>query len=125
MQLPLINKKKITKEEWLQLIPVADCQHEWVEDKIVLLIPRAKNPILKFFVSFLNSKPYFRLKLDEVGSFVWQQIDGHRTIDAICRALEQEFNNRVDPADERTVEFFKRLYMYRAVHFLIPQKPGK
>ncbi len=123
MKLPLTRRKAIRKEEWLTLIPVADCGHEMEDERVVLLIPRARNPILKFFVSFLNSKPFFRLKLDEVGSFVWNQINGKRNIQEICKNLETEFAERVAPADERTVEFFKRLYLYRAVHFVRPQQP--
>jgi len=123
MKLPLTKRQTTRKEEWLKLVPLADCGYETEADRVVLLIPRARNPILKFFVSFLNSKPFFRLKLDEVGSFVWKQIDGKRDIQEICYNLESEFAERVAPADERTVEFFKRLYLYRAVHFVKPQPP--
>ncbi len=120
MKLPGRKKRALNKDEWLQLVPMAECEAEWDDQQVVLLIPRARNPVLKFFVSILNSKPHFRLKLDEVGSFVWQQVDGQRTIGDICQALEAHFKERVAPADERTIEFFKRLYLYRAVRFFSP-----
>ena len=120
MKLPGRKKQILSKNEWLGLVPSPECASEWEDQQIVLLIPRARNPVLKFFVSILNSKPHFRLKLDEVGSFVWQQMDGRRTIKEICKALEAHFQDRVAPAEDRTIEFFKRLYLYRAVRFYTP-----
>ncbi len=121
----LLGRKNrvLNKDQWLRLVPAPECEAEWEGQQAVLLIPRARNPVLKFFVSILNSKPHFRLKLDAVGSFVWQQVDGQRSIGEICQALEAQFQEKVRPADERTIEFFKRLYIYRAVRFFSPTNP--
>lgn len=49
------------------------------------------------------------IKLDEFGSFVWNQVDGKRTIYDICILLKERFGERTEPLFERAVSFFKVL----------------
>jgi hypothetical protein len=42
-----------------------------------------------------------RIKLDEVGSYVWLRLDGERTVAELAGELDAEFGEEVRPAEER------------------------
>ena len=50
-----------------------------------------------------------RLRLDDVGSFCWSQIDGERTAGQIAVALRSRFGDEVEPAEERLGTFIHQL----------------
>ena len=64
------------------------------------------NRIAQFF--FRRPK-YSFIELDEFGSFVWQQIDGQRTIYDICMLIKDRFGEAAEPLFERAVKFFQIL----------------
>lgn len=49
------------------------------------------------------------IELDEMGSFVWEQMDGKRTIYDICMCLKAHFGKDAEPLFERAVSFFQIL----------------
>lgn len=49
------------------------------------------------------------IELDELGSFVWEQMDGKRTIYDICILTKEQFGNTAEPLFERAVTFFRIL----------------
>lgn len=49
------------------------------------------------------------IELDEFGSFVWEQIDGKRTIYDICMLIKERFGEEAEPLFERAVTFFQIL----------------
>ena len=49
------------------------------------------------------------IELDEIGSFVWEQMDGKRTIYDICMRLKARFGNDAEPLFDRSVNFFRIL----------------
>ena len=58
---------------------------------------------------FFRRPKYSYIELDEFGSFVWQQIDGKRTIYDICMLIKEEFAEAAEPLFERAVQFFRIL----------------
>jgi hypothetical protein len=51
-----------------------------------------------------------RVRLDEVGSFVWKLLDGRQTVAQVAVALRTEFGERVEPAEERLGEMVRTLH---------------
>ncbi len=51
----------------------------------------------------------FRIRLDEIGSFVWLRLDGHRTVEQIAREMRASFGIRAEPVAERLTTFLKHL----------------
>jgi hypothetical protein len=41
------------------------------------------------------------LRLDEVGSFAWQLLDGEHTVGQVAVAVREHFGDAVEPAEER------------------------
>ena len=53
--------------------------------------------------------PNYKIKLDDIGSWVWQNIDGKSSVAKIEDGLEQAFGKRVEPVSERLQLFIQSL----------------
>ncbi len=42
-----------------------------------------------------------RIRLDDVGTFVWLHLDGERTVGEVAELLRERFGDQVEPAEER------------------------
>ncbi len=77
---------------------------DWEEDegRAVVLRPRptSRGPrgLLDRFFYRMSAR---RIKLDEVGTFVWNRLDGKRTVRELADGLDAEFGKRVQPVEER------------------------
>jgi len=104
--------------EWLATIPVKNCDYfEETNGNFTLKALKSGNAILQKIIARVSNSPYFKIKLDERGSFIWKYCDGEHSIGAICQLLEDKFGDEVKPTANRTVELFKNLYHYRLVKF--------
>ena len=55
---------------------------------------------------FFHAPPASRIDLDRYGSFVWEQIDGTRTIHEISLLVRERFGEEAEPLVPRLVKFF-------------------
>lgn len=98
------------KSNYLDWIPVQNAQFEAGESNLVVLLsPKASNPLGKWLIRKLKTTPNYRIQLDQFGTFIWQSIDSHRTIHEICNDLKQHFGDDVEPVHERVSLFIKSL----------------
>lgn len=108
------TRKKQSREEiiseWLNLYPVGYLEYE-IDDRdlVTVLVPHPENWFTRTFLPRTN-KPARRIHLDDVGSFVWQQCDGSRSVREIAAALGEKFGDKVAPVEERTVMFLQQMY---------------
>ena len=59
-------------------------------ERTLLLVPRFRKGFSKKYVQPRLKKPYIKVELDDIGSFVWNKIDGMNTISSyniILRAI--------------------------------------
>ena len=89
----------------------------WREEdgRCVLLRPRFGSSRLARWVAGLGGDPYYRIRLDEVGTLVWKACDGRTSLAAIEHRLWQRFGDRVAPADQRLARFAGRLLRGRMI----------
>lgn len=85
----------------------------------VLLAPRFRSWPFTLLLKRMP-KPFMKIRLDEVGSFLWERIDGERTLGELALALSQEFGDRVEPAPQRVGLFFRDLMKG---HFVCLERP--
>lgn len=97
-----------------ELRPVRTVRSETGADgKVALLVPRFYNKLLvRFLVPRLKS-PDVRLRLDEIGSFVWQQCDGEATVQDIAERAQQQFGGDAETMAARVAEFVAQLSRQR------------
>ncbi len=94
----------------LDLTPVAAAESEEQGGGIVVIRPRpAYHGLLTPFDWIVYLLAPRRLRLDEIGSFCWRQLDGRRTAGEIAAALRAEFGDSVEPAEERVGQFIRSL----------------
>lgn len=99
-----------TEINLLDLIPEKNI--EWEKNEkglIVLLKPKYKNPFLAKHLLPRLKNPYYRVKLDAVGSFIWELCDGHSTVKELGRKLKDKFKDKVEPLYDRLGLFLQNL----------------
>jgi hypothetical protein len=105
-------------EEWLRAVPQKNCQYFKESDgNITLKMPRAENEFLLRIINIFSKEPFFKIKLDDRGSYIWQYCNGEKTIQEISLLLEQHYGDDVKPAKDRTIFFFKQLYQNKLIKF--------
>lgn len=107
------------KTEFLNTIPERLISWEKDSEKnlAVLFVPRFRKGLLKKWLQPRLKRPYIRVTLDEIGSMVWENCDGKKSVREIANILEGHFGERVKPAEERLKLFFNTLYRSQFVRY--------
>ena len=105
-----MKKKRDTNINFLDLVPVKNIKWERGEEGlIVLLKPKFKNKFIgKYFLPKMK-KPFFRIKLDEIGSYVWELCNEENTVSDIGIKLKERFGEKIEPVYDRLIIFLKQL----------------
>ncbi len=90
---------------------------EWREEdgRCVLLRPRFGTSRPGRWLAGLSGDPYYRIRLDEVGTLIWKACDGRNSLAGIAGAMRAAFGDRVEPADERLARFARRMLKGRMI----------
>ncbi|MBC7087627.1 MAG: PqqD family protein [Tissierellales bacterium] len=100
------NKSK-TNENYLDYIPKKSSKISTKykeEGTIQLIVPR--DSILERAVRKIFFTPdSYKIDLDEFGSFIWENIDGEKTVYQIAELLKNEFGDRAEPLYDRLIKF--------------------
>ena len=68
--------------------------------KDVVLVPEPQNKLVEWFIPKKNWTNR-RVKLDILGSFVWDYCDGTMIVKDIANRMKQEYGNIAEPVDIR------------------------
>ena len=99
-----------TSIDFLQLVPKMTVAWEHDENNnVVLLKPKFRNPFLVKHLLPRMKRPNFRIKLDEIGSSVWQSINGQSTVAEIGDKLKFVHGEKIEPVWERLQLFLNGL----------------
>jgi hypothetical protein len=111
--------KKIKEQiNMLELTPVQLLTSEYREDgQIDVLVPRFKNSFLQKMLP-KNRSPYIKANLDEIGTAVWELIDGKRTVNEIAAILEEKFQEAISPVHQRLAAFMRNLNANKFITFI-------
>jgi hypothetical protein len=94
----------------LDLKPVRHAAWEKTEEgTVVLLIPKFRGALLARWLQPRLTKPNFRVKLDRLGSFVWERCDGATRVEAIGEEMRREFGDSAEPVFDRIGTFIRKL----------------
>ncbi len=105
-----------TQINLLHLIPVQNTKCETREDGLVVLFkPKFANTLLVKYLLPLMKKPYYKIKLDEIGSFFWLKCDGILTVKEIAELHKNKFEDRVEPLYDRISQFLTSLEKNRLI----------
>ncbi|MTI65318.1 MAG: PqqD family protein [Firmicutes bacterium] len=92
-------------------IPVKNQRYNWREnDKGLITIIHQRDGIFdKIMQRVFNTPKEVKIDLDHIGSEVWRNIDGEKTINDIKVNLKERFNERIDSVNERLIKYIKIL----------------
>jgi hypothetical protein len=93
----------------LALEPVRLAEWEERDVRVVLTRPKPRGSGVRWLaerLSTLTGVP--RIRLDELGSFVWRRLDG-RPVWEVCEAVRAELGERAEPVEPRLAQFLAML----------------
>lgn len=99
------------KENYLDYIPAHNALLPYtVKENGRVEVKVTNRGLFNRIAQVLFGRPKFSyIELDEFGSFVWQRIDGKRTIYEICMLIRETFGEAAEPLFERATQFFMLL----------------
>jgi len=104
----MVNRSK--ELNLLKLIPVKNMK--WKTDSqgnVIILKPKFKNPFLIKHALPKMKRPYYKVKLDEMGSYFWRNCNGERNIKEIARLHKEKFGEKSEPVLDRISLFLQSL----------------
>jgi hypothetical protein len=112
------ERRKIFKNSnYLDLTPVLIFKSEESENGLItILIPRFKSNFMNKYIVREKAR-YIFLKLDELGSATWKEIDGNKNVGQICEQLKEKLGDKLSHTEERVTKFLSILYNNRHITF--------
>ena len=96
---------------------------EWREaddGRCVLLRPKfGRGPVGRWLADRVGD-PHYRIRLDELGTFVWKACDGETSLDTIAIRLRRHFGSTVEPAEQRLGLFVRKMLKSRVLELTQP-----
>ena len=98
-------------EEFLEFVPVFSKLNTWeLNEEGRVVIHRVNRGMgARFAQKFMRAPQISRIKLEEIGSFVIQHLDGERTIRELADLVGEAFGEAAEPRYERLAEYMKSL----------------
>ncbi len=109
-----MKNKKIVYENYLDKIPQYTDGLRWSIDENDAVILEIENKgIANRLAQTLLKKPKVSfIHLDEMGSFIWQKIDGKKNVFCIGKEVKEYFGEKAEPLYERLAQYFGILENY-------------
>ena len=111
------KKKRKLNLEILETIPerIVEWEEGGKEGNTVLLVPRFRKGFLSRWMQPRLKKPFTRITLDDIGTFVWERCNGKIKAMDICAEMEEKFGERVHPVKERATMFLTTMYNHEFI----------
>ncbi len=81
---------------------------------VSIVVPKFTGKVGKSFCKILRREDTFTANLDALGSMIWKQCDGTRSVKQILEVVSKEFPKEKD-IDQRLFLFLQQL---KALHYL-------
>lgn len=107
-----MKKNKI--ENFLDKIPLRKPDLKWsCDDNGIVTLEVENKGIANRIAQKLIKKPKISyIHLDNIGSFIWNTINGERDLTEIGILLENQFGEKANPLYERLAQYFRILENY-------------
>lgn len=109
-----MSKKEVVSENYLEKIPKRNESIKWNldENNRVTLEVENKGFFNKIAQKFFKKPKVSYVHLDENGSFLWQHLDGEKSILDLGALVKEEFGEKAEPLYERLCKYFQILESY-------------
>ena len=85
---------------------------EWREvagGRCVLLRPKFGRSRVGRWLAARLADPHYRIRLDEIGTFVWKACDGETPLMTIADGMRARFGADIEPAERRLAQFVRKM----------------
>lgn len=109
--------------DWMILIPAKNMTWELNPETnhVIIKKPKFKNAFLKKYFTPKLKNPDYSVKLDEIGTFVWKNMDGKLSIGDIAQRMKKEFGDSIEPAGDRLIQFLHSLVKHEFIKLFEPE----
>lgn len=109
-----MKNKKQSDENYLERCPIHPDGMNWTADEngIVTIDVENKGAMNHIMQKLIKKPKVSHIHLDEIGSFLWQLIDGEKKLSDMGVPLEEKFGEKAEPTYERLAQFFRLLEQY-------------
>lgn len=112
------------KDNLMEYIPVKNPKINWKileNDKVEIeLVNRG---FFKWITQKFFKKPRIsKIALEEIGSFIWLEIDGNKTVLELSKSIESKFGKKAEPIIDRMVKYLRILFTHRFIYYKKPVK---
>jgi hypothetical protein len=107
---PKLKEENISELNLLDIIPVHNTK--WKQDskgQVILFKPKFKNPLFVKYILPHMKRPYYKITLDDIGSFFWKNCNGSRSVKKIAELQKERFGDKVAPLYDRIATFLQTL----------------
>lgn len=103
---------KKQKENYLDYIPKRNSLMEYQENEKGHIEIQVKNKGLfnRIAQIFFKRPKVSRIELDDMGTFIWNNLDGQRSIYELGKAVSEQFGPKAEPLYERLAAYMKSLH---------------
>lgn len=114
-----MKKQQVIPQNYLEKIPAHPAHIPFtVDDSGIVTLAVENKGVFHRLAQLLLGKPKVSyVHLDEHGSFVWQCLDGEKTILALGEDVKAHFGDAAEPLYERLATFFRILDSYGFVEW--------
>ena len=119
---------EINRGEFLEIKPVRNSALRWEKDQqgiIMLFVPlqQPQKKGRKSILSMLSSPPLEKkIRLDSVGSIVWELCDGEKTVRDIIQVLQEKHKMLQSEAELSLNTYFNLLSKRGLMGFIVPEE---
>ena len=106
-----MKTKMKTYADILPCIPHRSFEYEIDQEsgRVIVIRPKYISEFGRKIMIPLLKQKNFRIKLDELGSLVWQNCDGNNSVEKIIKILQDNFGESQARLTERAVQFILQL----------------
>ena len=108
-----------TAEEFLQFIPKR-ADYEWETNKeglVEIKVPKFTSNFGQSFCEVIKKDNIFTANMDKLGSIVWKNCDGKKSVKDILKIIKKEFPKE-ENIENRLILFLQQMLSLRYVEFL-------
>lgn len=90
------------------------------KNHVELHVPKFRSQWAQKFFFWIKKQTY-HIELDDLGSIVYRQCDGTKTISEIVALVQAQSSEIIEQLEERTFEFFRQMYEFGYIQVKIKE----
>ena len=115
------------QENFLDYVPKRNQLYEWdLNQKKHVEIAVVNRGMFNRMAQIIFRKPKVsKIELDDLGSFIWQELDGVKTVFEIGTAVKGKFGKKAEPLYERLCEYIRIMHNNRFIVYENKKRKNK